>query len=121
MMLKGTGIDIVELDRIERLMNGQKRFVERILTPLEQEKWATLPHRRQIEYVAGRFTGKEALAKALGTGIGEHFSWQDVSIVSNHAGAPEVIWHKGMESCQTHISISHSKYYAVAQAILVEN
>jgi holo-[acyl-carrier protein] synthase len=120
-MIKGIGIDIIELERIEHMIQHQPRFIQRILTPGEQEKWQTLSAKRQIEYLAGRFAVKEALAKALGTGIGTAFGWQDVSILSDDHGAPQINWHNRNPTFKTHLTISHSDNYAVAQVILEEN
>lgn len=64
-MIHGTGIDIVELDRIEKLHSRQEAFSKRILTPKEQAHFSTLSAHRQIEFLAGRFAAKEAFSKAL--------------------------------------------------------
>lgn len=119
-MIIGIGIDIVEMDRIKQLLDKQDSFFKRILTPAEREQWQSLDKGRQVEYVAGRFAVKEAISKALGTGVGREFSWQDVSILQSDSGAPTVIWQRSQHSTHTHISISHSKQYACAQAIIEE-
>lgn len=120
-MIIGIGIDIVELDRIKQLLDKQDSFFKRILTPAEREQWQSLDKGRQVEYVAGRFAVKEAISKALGTGVGREFSWQDVSILQSDSGAPTVIWQRPQATAiRTHISISHSKQYACAQAIIEE-
>jgi holo-[acyl-carrier protein] synthase len=119
-MIKGIGIDIIELKRIEHMIQQQPRFVQRILTHTEKEKWQTLSEKRQVEYLAGRFAAKEALAKALGTGIGTMFGWQDVSILPDELGAPKINWENKNPTFKTHLSISHSTSYAVAQVILEE-
>ena len=75
-LIKGIGLDIVELERVEKLMRHTQRFQQRILSEREQDLFNTLSPSRQIEFVAGRFAAKEAFSKALGTGIGKdcHFS-----------------------------------------------
>lgn len=118
-MIIGIGIDIVELDRIKRLMERQDSFAKRILTALEEREWQALSKQRQVEYLAGRFAAKEAIGKALGTGIGQTFGWQDVSILQSPSGAPLVQWGEEKKFI-THVSISHSREYACAQAILEE-
>lgn len=116
-MIKGIGIDIIELERIERSMKRQKRFVDRILTKNELDYYSALPQeRRQIEFVAGRFAAKEALAKATGRGIGA-LSFQHIEILPKQSGAPNISV-KGYETSQIHLSISHSKDYAIAQVII---
>lgn len=114
-MIIGTGIDIVELNRIKSVYQRQKKFADRILTEAEKEKFKSLSESRQIEYLAGRFAVKEAYAKAVGTGIGETLSFLDIEVLSDHLGKPIV---SKPLTYKAHISISHSKEYAVAQVIL---
>ena len=52
-----------------------------MLTPTELEKYNSLPTKRKVEFLAGRFAAKEAYAKALGTGIGQHVSFQDIEVL----------------------------------------
>ncbi|MFT4417102.1 holo-ACP synthase [Fredinandcohnia humi] len=114
-MIIGTGIDIVELVRIKKLLQRQKKFVDRILTIPEKEKFLLLPETRKIEFLAGRFAVKEAYSKAVGTGIGGSLSFLDIEILSDENGKPIIT--KPLHY-KAHISISHSKEYAVAQVIL---
>jgi holo-[acyl-carrier protein] synthase len=114
-MILGTGIDIVELKRIEKLITSEK-FIARILTSNEQAKFSALSERRKIEFLAGRFAAKEAYAKALGTGIGKELSFQDIEVINNELGKPFVHCERVKE--KAHLSISHSQEYAVAQIIL---
>lgn len=115
-MIVGTGIDIVEMNRIKDVMARQKSFTTRILTNKEQQYFEALSANRQIEFLAGRFAAKEAFAKAFGTGIGKELSWQDMEIIPNETGKPVFISKK--YSGTIHLSISHSKEYAVANVIL---
>lgn len=116
MMIKGIGIDIIEINRIARAVHKRERFVRRILTEKEHARYDKLPsERRRLEFLAGRFAAKEAFAKAMGTGIGK-LSFQHIEILSDKHGAPNL-------ACATYegnvfISISHSKEYAVAQVVL---
>ena len=120
-MICGIGTDIVETDRIARLLESdqQKIFLDRIFTPAEQ---AAAPQKGQIQYYAGRWAAKEAVAKALHCGIGKHCSWLDLEILNDNVGAPAVSF-SGAALIQTngavcHLSISHEKHYACATAIL---
>lgn len=116
-MIKGIGIDIVELERIERLVKRSNRFVERILTEKERSQCEALPsERRQIEYIAGRFAAKEAFAKATGTGIGK-LQFIDIQVLATESGAP-TLQVAGYEQVKLFVSISHSEHYAVAQVII---
>ncbi|MCK6255287.1 holo-ACP synthase [Fictibacillus sp. KIGAM418] len=114
-MIIGTGIDIVEIARIEEVCQKQVRFPDRILTEKELEAYGVLKGRRQAEFLAGRFAAKEAYAKAVGTGIGKHLSWQDIEITKNDNGKPVIF---GGTDKIAHLSISHSKEFAVAQVVL---
>ncbi|GAA0351720.1 holo-ACP synthase [Bacillus horti] len=119
-MIIGIGIDIIELERMSNLTEQQQeKLVHRILTEEERVIWGSLSRKRQIEFIAGRFAAKEALSKALGTGIGAQFSLQDVSILSQSSGAPVLHWHDNRHADHIfHLSISHSEHYAVAQVII---
>ncbi|MGE7782125.1 holo-ACP synthase [Peribacillus sp. NPDC097264] len=114
-MIKGIGVDITELDRIELLLSRQPRFKNRILTDSEILLFDKLQGRRKIEYFAGRFAAKEAFSKAVGTGIGRHLSFLDIEIVSDGNGKPMIIkpFSEGV-----HLSISHSRDYAIAHVVV---
>lgn len=116
-MIKGIGIDIIELSRIQESMKKNARFIKRVLTAGEQEAYHKLKREsRKIEFLAGRFAAKEAFAKATGRGIGE-LSFQHIEILSEENGAPQLTA-KGYETDSVFISISHSKHYAVAQIVI---
>jgi holo-[acyl-carrier protein] synthase len=114
-----SGVDIIETARIERaIARHGERFFRRFFT--EQE-------RRQcdgrIPSLAGRFAVKEAVAKALGTGVGD-FSWTDVEVVGNGRGQPQLRLHnKAAELAASQgittwtISLSHTADYAVGFAV----
>ncbi len=123
-MIKGIGIDIVDKERIEWIINRLgERFLARILTAGERQD---IPAgNRQIEFVAGRFAAKEAFAKATGFGFGKELSWQDIEITRDERGKPMLVtsssWkaiHDPEEKLVFHVSISHEKKYAVAQVII---
>ncbi len=114
-MIVGVGIDIVELERIEKIVKRQPKFIERILTDHEKEMFTKLSGRRQIEFLAGRFASKEAFSKAVGTGIGSELSFLDIEIFSDEKGKPCIRHHAEK---RVHLSISHSQEYAVAQVII---
>lgn len=116
-MIKGIGIDIIELERIKNSIEKSGRLAERILTDFEKERYLKLENiRRKTEYLGGRFAAKEACAKALGTGIGK-LSFQHIEIKNNDKGAP-ALFVKGYENDRFFLSISHSREYAVAQVVV---
>lgn len=116
-MIKGIGIDLIELDRIKASMEKQKRFVDRILTENEKKVWNQLQNNhRKVEFLAGRFAAKEAFAKATGKGIGE-LSFKHIEVLGNEKGAP-ILKAVGYETASIFISITHSRDYAAAQVII---
>lgn len=116
-LIKGIGIDIVEMDRIEQASVKNKRFAARVLTELELDRYEKLStNKRKVEFLAGRFTAKEAFAKANGTGIGS-LSFQHIEVISDEAGKP-CLSARGYDSDKLFVSISHSKAYATAQVII---
>ncbi|MED5072898.1 holo-ACP synthase [Anoxybacillus geothermalis] len=115
-MIIGIGIDIVELERIRSILARSRKLPERILTPREKAQFDELPPARQVEFLAGRFAAKEAYAKALGTGIGRHLSFQDIEIATDAYGKPRIAADCDREV--VHLSISHSRDYAVAQVVI---
>lgn len=113
-MIKGLGIDIIETERIKKALHNP-HFIERILTPKERT------YCKNPEQVAGRFCAKEAIMKA----VGRRLSWQEIEIVNEDNGKPQVILSEKtrelVKDGEIFISISHSRTYAVAVAILIVN
>jgi holo-[acyl-carrier protein] synthase len=87
-MIIGIGTDIVQVDRIDKVLHrfGDK-FVGRILTAEERECFDN--HQHKAAFLAKRFSAKEAVSKALKTGIGV-ISWQEIIIYKRSSGAPGV-------------------------------
>jgi holo-[acyl-carrier protein] synthase len=113
-MIKGIGIDIIELSRIKVMLERKTKLIDRILTEKEKQKFETLGARRKVEFLAGRFAAKEAFSKAAGTGIGKDLSFLDIEIESDEFGKPVIV----KPIIQAHLSISHSREYAVAQVVI---
>ncbi|WP_050182189.1 holo-ACP synthase [Domibacillus robiginosus] len=114
-MIKGIGMDIVEIDRIKRLIDRQPKFLERVLTPGEMDSFHEKNGTRRWEYAAGRFAVKEAFSKAAGTGIGRELSFQDIEVGSDERGKPILIrpYSEGV-----HVTITHTQHYAAAVVII---
>jgi len=123
-MILGVGIDIIDVGRIassyERFGD---RFLNRILLPGEIEY--CLSHKTPGPFLAVRFAAKEAISKAFGTGIGAQLGWQDMEVGRKESGEPFVILHENGEKLLAsrggrivRISLSHTKEYATAVAIL---
>ena len=123
-MFVGIGVDIAETARIERLSAkfGQ-RFAQRILTADELLEFDRRKH--SSSYLATRFAAKEAVAKALGTGIGEHLSFHSIQIENDSQGKPllrflgsAVDLIAGLDIKNAMISLSDEKHYVVAMVVL---
>lgn len=114
-MIYGIGIDIVELERIKNIIVEKPAMIQKILTKKELEKFDTLSEKRKVEYLAGRFSCKEAFSKAYGTGLGK-LGLRDIEILSGESGKP-VVTQSPFEG-KVHVSISHTDQLATAQIIL---
>lgn len=117
-MIVGHGIDIEELASIQNAVEKRKGFAQRVLTDKEMERFSSLKGRRQIEYLAGRWSAKEAFSKALGTGIGK-LGFQDLEVLNNERGAP--YFSKSPFSGKVWLSISHTDQFVTASVILEED
>ncbi|MGI5823520.1 MAG: holo-ACP synthase [Dethiobacteria bacterium] len=121
-VLKGVGIDLVCIRRIRRVYKRRPtRFLNRIFT--EKEIALFKAKANPFPSMAARFAAKEAVAKALGCGIGR-VGWRDLEILSVAGGKPVVCLQgaaqalakkKGIRGIE--ISLSHDNFYAVAQAV----
>ncbi len=81
------GVDLVDIDRIRRVIERQPRFVERVYTPAEQSYCRK--RRDPAERFAARFAAKEAVLKALGTGLGGA-DFADIEVIRRETGQPEL-------------------------------
>lgn len=120
-MILGIGNDIVEIARIEKAIQSEK-FKKRVYTTQEIENIEKKGAGKIASY-AGRFSAKEAISKAMGTGVRE-FALTDIEILNDHLGKPIVRFTNGlkdkMADKRVELSISHSKEYATAVAIILE-
>ena len=117
-MIVGHGIDIEELASIQNAVEKREGFAQRVLTDKEMERFTNLKGRRQIEYLAGRWSAKEAFSKAMGTGIGK-LGFQDLEVLNNEKGAP--YFSKSPFSGKVWLSISHTDQFVTASVILEED
>ena len=117
-MIVGHGIDIEALASIQNAVEKREGFARRVLTDKEMERFASLKGRRQIEYLAGRWSAKEAFSKALGTGIGK-LGFQALEVLNNERGAP--YFSKSPFSGKVWLSISHTDQFVTASVILEED
>jgi len=118
-MILRTGVDLIEIARVsEVIARHGKHYLERIYTSAELEQCG-----KNVESLAGRFAAKEAVAKALGTGIGD-VTWKEIEILGDEQNAPMLTLRGAAEQRSKEIglstwavSISHSMSHAVAFAV----
>lgn len=125
MKIIGTGIDIVQISRIEKsLQRYHDNFAEKILHDVEMEEFNGASNKPA--FLAKRFAVKEAFVKALGTGIRDNVSWRKMYVVHDEKGKPSLSFAKefakelNTEVLDVHISISDEKDYVVAQALITK-
>jgi holo-[acyl-carrier protein] synthase len=115
-MIKGVGIDIIEIKRIKRMTEEYgDRFFERILT--ENEIKYCKSFSKPALHFAGRFAAKEAYSKSIGTGISKDFGWKHIEILNDQRGKPYINHTVESEYSQNfifNVSISHTDEYACA-------
>lgn len=117
------GVDILEVERMVRgIERYGDRFCDRFFTAREQEQCGG-----RATSLAGRFAVKEAVGKALGTGIGD-VGWKEIEIISDQSGRPYLILHGQAARIAAHhgltewaISVSHTKSHAVGMAVAIAN
>lgn len=119
------GTDILEIERMEEVVERMgERFAARILRPAELKDYHQ--SKLAVRLLAKRFAAKEAIAKALGTGIGRGVSWQDMEVLHDLNGAPVVELSGGalaaMEArggSRVLLTLADERHYVVAFAALV--
>jgi len=123
-VIVGTGIDIVEVPRIERAIQRYgERFINRLFTPDEADYCRR--GARPAEHFAARFAAKEAALKALGVGWSRGISFTEVEVRNDELGAPSVrLSGRALELSRrlgvsrVHVSLTHHRRFAIAQVIL---
>lgn len=123
MIPRGIGVDLVRVSRIAALLDREDGFLATLYTPGEVA-YCRRVRRRAPERFAGRFAAKEAVLKALGTGIDHGIQMCEVEVVSDAFGRPEVRLHGAARSAAARagvgrllVSIAHSGDYATAYAV----
>ena len=123
-MIKGTGIDIIEIQRIRTLIEEKGQIaLARLFT--EREIMYCTSKRDPYPSYAGRFAAKEAFLKALGTGLRE-LKWTEIEILPDESGKPTMhltgsaaVIFQRIGASEVNLSISHCREYAIAQVILI--
>ena len=123
-MILGTGIDLIDVRRIERaLARFGHRFARRVLVDDEYQRFCR--HAKPAHYLAKRFAAKEAFSKAMGTGIHFPVNWHNVSVANERSGKPylkfsaplaALLEHRGIR--RAHLSLSDEVEMACAFVVL---
>ncbi len=123
-MIFGVGTDLVEIARIQRAIEKNPRFLQKVYT--EEEIRYCQRKKNPWQSFAARFAAKEAVSKAFGTGIGK-IGLTDIEVVNKSNGQPQIVLHGAAQLFaqehgigRVHISLSHSEVYAIATAIIEE-
>jgi holo-[acyl-carrier protein] synthase len=124
-VILGTGIDMVDIDRVARSIERYgRRFLERVYTA-QEIVYCERKRRNAAESYAARFAAKEAGAKALGTGMGFGVTWREIEVGREPGGRPLLLFHgRAAELAQvigvqrSSLSITHTNTQAMAMVIL---
>jgi holo-[acyl-carrier protein] synthase len=123
-MIIGIGIDLVEAKRIQKLLDEYAdRFAARVLNSEEREYYERSS--RPMWFLANRFAAKEALSKALGTGLRYPVTLHSIGVISTEIGRPEFSYSEALKSylesrnvTNAHLSITHEKGLVCAVVVL---
>ena len=123
MAIVGIGTDLARIERFRKFLEPGNKVLIRILSA--EERQYALQMKDPAPHVAARFAAKEAFVKALGTGLRDGLSWQQIVVVRDQLGCPslqltgraaEMLAARGVHT--THLSYSHDGDYAVATVVL---
>ncbi|HHS13853.1 MAG TPA: holo-[acyl-carrier-protein] synthase [bacterium] len=126
-MILGTGVDIIEIERVARIIEQYgDPFCQRLFTAREREYCSSLGSAKsRAQCYAARFAAKESFFKALGTGLRGGLKWTDVAVVHDERGKPVLYVEKEAEKrireariSVMHVSLSHERTHAIAVVIL---
>lgn len=117
------GVDIIEIDRIKKIVDKNEKFLKRFFTVKEIEYFRNKGFK--YETIAGNFAAKEAISKSIGTGI-RNFNLKDIEVLRDDLGKPIVKTYNNLKQIcidynvlEIKVSISHCKNYAIANAITI--
>jgi holo-[acyl-carrier protein] synthase len=127
MRIYGIGIDVVEVERIgSAIARLGEPFLNKLFTS-EERVYCSSQKKPELHFAA-RFAAKEAVSKALGTGIGSHAGWLDLEIIRDVTGAPKILltgmaaeFAKTQGITEIQISLTHARDYAAANALAICN
>ena len=123
-MIAGIGVDIAEVSRFEKMLERYAdRIVRRILCEAERQQFER--RNRRASFLASRFAAKEAVSKALGTGIAQGIGFHSIEVINDALGKPELHFHDAAQTLieqrgitSALLSLSDEKHYVVAMVVL---
>src|SRR5919204_4698932 len=115
------GVDLIEIERVRRALERHPGFRERCFTESERAYCERRPNPAQ--HYAARFAGKEAVGKALGSGV--HFTWKEIEVRGRpkpgvHLSGRTAAWAKRVGAGRIELSMTHSRELAAAGAVVVD-
>ncbi|AIQ56645.1 holo-ACP synthase [Paenibacillus borealis] len=122
-MIRGIGMDIISISFVEQMMaKCGELFMQQYFSKEERELF-TCKKRHAADFLAGRFAAKEALLKAIGTGMNCELGWNEMEFLNHASGQPYLVRSRGLETYvqqqeTVHVSISHHGDYAAAFIII---
>ena len=125
-MALALGTDLVAINRVAHTYKRHPQFAQRILTPRELAVFQTKVNSAAMHYLAKRWAAKEAAAKALGTGIAQGVSFQQIEVLNHEDGQPQlsldgvaaqIFTQQGF--CHKAISLADEKDYALAFVVFM--
>ena len=122
-MIAGVGVDLLDINRVSTLYDRyDTRFVTHLLTDHERVGFESTA--RKVHYLATRFSGKEAISKALGTGLRAPMTLHAVSILNDNVGKPYLEYSNDLSLLmqdrgiqRIHLSFSHENHMLLSHAI----
>ncbi|HEX2945351.1 MAG TPA: holo-ACP synthase [Clostridia bacterium] len=118
------GVDIIEIERVRKSIEELSSFKDRVFTSKEID-YCDKRNKARYESYAARFAGKEAVLKALGTGLADGLEWKMIEILNDEKGKPYVTLsqkalelYEDMGAKDIDISVSHCGSYAVAYVVI---
>ena len=122
-MIVGIGTDIVNIERIKHIFEKfGDDFVQKNFHALEIAQFSTLAQVAKLGYLAKRFAAKEAMAKAIGVGIGRGIAFKDIAVVNDESGAPKILIspeiYPDINKYNVQVSLSDDQPFAVAFVIM---
>ncbi|MET0965682.1 MAG: holo-ACP synthase [Nakamurella sp.] len=117
------GVDIVDVPRVQQMLDEHPSFCDDIFSTTELKYCAAKKNR--TAHLAARFAAKEAVLKALGTGLGPGMAWTDIEVHNDTLGRPQLVLHGRPAALMTknggsaQVSLSHTRSHAIAQVVVL--